>query len=170
MELISKSPEDTQELGKEIGQFLISGDVVLLFGNLGMGKTALVQGISKGLEIDSNYYVNSPTFTIINQYPAKCPIYHIDLYRIGSFKEMDNLGLEEIIYGEGITIIEWADKILLDSSNPESLYYPMDSRLEVSISAKKENERIFKLNALNMKHIDEPLFTLQKRRHMASSK
>ena len=138
MEFTSISPEDTQELGKKIGKTLISGDTVLLFGNLGMGKTSFVQGISKGLEVDSNYYVNSPTFTIINQYPAKCPIYHIDLYRIESFEEMDNLGLEEIIYGEGITIIEWADKLHIDSSDPDSLYYPMDSRLEVSIEAKKK--------------------------------
>ena len=82
MEITTQSPEETKALGKQIGQNLILGDVVLLFGNLGVGKTALVQGIALGLDIDPNYYVNSPTFTIINEYSAKTPIYHIDLYRI----------------------------------------------------------------------------------------
>jgi tRNA threonylcarbamoyladenosine biosynthesis protein TsaE len=167
MEITTQSPEETKALGKQIGQNLILGDVVLLFGNLGVGKTALVQGIALGLDIDPNYYVNSPTFTIINQYSAKTPIYHIDLYRIESFAEMDNLGLEEIIYGQGITIIEWAEKLFHGSSHEKSLYFPLDSHLEISMEMLVENQRLLKIKPLNMKHIDDLLFTLQKRRHMA---
>ncbi len=167
MEITTQSPEETKALGQKIGQNLTSGDVVLLFGNLGAGKTALVQGLALGLEIDPNYYVNSPTFTIINEYSAKIPIHHIDLYRIESFAEMDNLGLEEIIYGQGATIIEWAEKLFHDSSPEKPLYYPLDSHLEISIEIKEENQRLLKIKPLNMKHIEDLLFPLQKRRHMA---
>lgn len=167
MEITTQSPEETKTLGQKIGQQLIPGDVVLLFGNLGAGKTAMVQGFALGLDIDPNYYVNSPTFTIINQYSAKIPINHIDLYRIESFAEMDNLGLEEIIYGEGITIIEWAEKLFHGPSQEKSLYYPLDSHLEISMEIIVENQRLLKIKPLNMKHIDDLLFSLQKRRHMA---
>jgi tRNA threonylcarbamoyladenosine biosynthesis protein TsaE len=167
MEITTQSPEKTKALGKQIGQSLIPGDIILLFGNLGAGKTALVQGIALGLDIDPNYYVTSPTFTIINEYSAKTPIYHIDLYRIESFAEMDNLGLEEIIYGQGITIIEWAEKLFQGSSNEKPLYYPLDSHLKISMEIIEENQRLLKIKPLNMKHIDDLLFSLQKRSHMA---
>ncbi len=167
MEITSQSPEETKSLGQQIGQSLIPGDVILLFGDLGAGKTALVQGFALGLDIDPNYYVTSPTFTIINEYSAIPPIYHIDLYRIESFAEMDNLGLEEIIYGQGITIIEWAEKLFQGSSHEKLLYYPLDSQLEISMKIIEENQRLLKIKALNMKHIDDCLFSLQKRRHMA---
>ncbi len=167
MEITTQSPEETQALGRQIGQNLTPGNIVLLFGNLGAGKTALVQGLALGLDIDPNYYVNSPTFTIINQYSAKTPIYHIDLYRIENFAEMDNLGLEEIVYGQGIVIIEWAEKLFFESSREKPLYYPLDSRLEISIEIKGESQRLVGIKALNMKHIENLLFSLQKRRHMA---
>ncbi len=167
MELTTQSTEETKAFGQQVGQCLNPGDVILLFGGLGAGKTSFVQGLALGLDIDSNYYVNSPTFTIINQYLAKTPIYHIDLYRIESFAEMDNLGLEEIIYGQGIVIIEWAEKLFQPPSSKKSLYYPLDSHLEISIEIQMENQRLLKIKALNMKHIDDFLFSLQKRRHMA---
>ena len=85
------SPEETRNLGKNIGQNLIAGDVILLFGNLGAGKTALTKGLAIGLNIKPDNFVNSPTFTIINQYSAKIPIYHVDLYRVDSFFELESI-------------------------------------------------------------------------------
>ena len=160
------SPEETRNLGKNIGQNLIAGDVILLFGNLGAGKTALTKGLAIGLNIKPDNFVNSPTFTIINQYSAKIPIYHVDLYRVDSFFELENLGLDEIIYGQGITVIEWAEKLFQNSSIENQLHYPFDRHLEISIKIKEENDRLFEIKALNMKHIDDFLFSLQKRRRM----
>lgn len=106
-----KSAEETIELGKRIGKLLQVGDVVALIGRLGSGKTTLTQGLARGLGVKKRNYVTSPSFTLIKEYKGRIPIYHIDLYRIDNIKEIFNLGYEEYFYGEGVTIIEWAEKI-----------------------------------------------------------
>ena len=109
--LESKSPEQTLYWGELLGMFLKEGDVIALIGELGTGKTTLTQGIAYGLRVGKECYVTSPTFTIINEYKGRVPVYHLDFYRIESPSEIKNLGLEEYLFGEGVAIIEWAEKI-----------------------------------------------------------
>jgi phosphoribosylanthranilate isomerase len=107
--IISHSPEETRNIGKEIGKKAFTGALIALCGDLGSGKTVFVQGIAEGLEVKS--FVTSPTFVIINQYKGRLPLFHIDTYRLRSFEDMYELGYEEFFYGDGVTTIEWAQKI-----------------------------------------------------------
>ena len=109
--LSSKNPEQTLHWGKLLGMLLDRGDVVALMGQLGAGKTTLTQGIAYGLGVGNDCYVTSPTFTIINEYKGRMPVYHLDFYRIESPLEFGNLGLEEYLPGDGVTIVEWAEKL-----------------------------------------------------------
>ncbi len=107
----TKSPSETIRIGKEIGGLLLPGDVVALAGELGTGKTQFIKGLAEGVGVGKSTYISSPSFTLINEYPGKIPFYHIDLFRLTSEKEAEGLGLEEYFQGNGITAIEWADKI-----------------------------------------------------------
>jgi tRNA threonylcarbamoyladenosine biosynthesis protein TsaE len=156
---ISHSPEETLQLGKSLGSLLVAGDIILLFGDLGAGKTSLTQGICYGLELDKDSYIRSPTFTLINEYPGRLPIYHIDLYRIDSQKEIYSLGLEEILFNRGVTIIEWAEK-LRSPKNPETLMLNIQDRLEISIKIISDSEREFTFNAFFPEPRPLPVFTL----------
>ncbi|MBA7582250.1 tRNA threonylcarbamoyladenosine biosynthesis protein TsaE [subsurface metagenome] len=107
--IITKSPEETKNLGKEVSKLTKPGDILAFYGELGAGKTCFIQGISQGLEVKD--YVTSPSFTIINEYQGKVPIYHFDLFRLDNDEDILELGYEEYFYGEGLTVIEWAEKI-----------------------------------------------------------
>jgi tRNA threonylcarbamoyladenosine biosynthesis protein TsaE len=111
IEIISYSPEQTFELGNTIGRSLKDGDILALSGELGTGKTCFAGGLARGLGVDENYQITSPTFTLINEYPARCKLYHFDVYRLGNYSELDDLGYEEYISGNGVVVIEWAEKI-----------------------------------------------------------
>ena len=104
-------PKETQTIGQNIGETLKNGDVVALIGDLGAGKTCLTQGIARGIGIASHEVVNSPSYTLINEYAGKIPIYHIDLYRLQHHGDIVDLGLEEYLEGHGICVIEWADRM-----------------------------------------------------------
>ncbi len=108
----STSPEETRGLGMILGSILEKGDIVALAGDLGSGKTALSQGIALGLDVPAGYAVTSPTFTLMNEYPGRIPLYHLDLYRLSGEGDLADLGYEEYFYGEGVTVIEWSEKIL----------------------------------------------------------
>jgi len=108
--IISKSPEQTQRLGEELGRLAQPGDLFLLVGGLGAGKTCLTQGIAWGLGVEG--YATSPSFVVINQYRGRLPLYHIDLYRIDTTEEVIELGLEDYLYGGGVCVVEWAEKAL----------------------------------------------------------
>ena len=112
LELTTQSVEDTQALAEAIGRFLSAGIVIALIGDLGSGKTTFVQGIAKGLQVPAEYYITSPTFTLINEYPGRLPLRHVDLYRIDRVEELDDIGLHDIMHGDGVTVIEWAERIL----------------------------------------------------------
>lgn len=101
--------KETEKIGYILGKLLTGGEVICMTGDLGAGKTTMTQSIAKGLEIED--YVTSPTFTIINEYEGRCPLYHFDVYRINDVEEMYDLGYEEYFYSDGIAIIEWADII-----------------------------------------------------------
>jgi len=105
---MSPDVQTTHRIGHIIGSCLGEGDVVLLNGDLGSGKTCLTQGIARGLGSEDN--VRSPTFVIVAEYSGLIPIYHIDLYRLEKIGSIDNLYLEEYLYGEGVCIIEWPDR------------------------------------------------------------
>jgi tRNA threonylcarbamoyladenosine biosynthesis protein TsaE len=107
--IVTKSAADTQRFGRKLAQQLNPGDLVCLIGNLGAGKTCLIQGIAKGLQVKD--YVNSPTFKIINEYQGKIPVYHFDLYRLDGLTDLQGLGYEEYFYGQGVSLVEWAEKI-----------------------------------------------------------
>ena len=108
-EIVSNSPEETFEIGRRMASSLLSGDVVELNGELGSGKTYLTKGVAFGLGINEN--VTSPTYTIISEYQGICPFYHIDAYRLNDEKDFQDLGGDEIINGDGISVIEWGEKI-----------------------------------------------------------
>ena len=108
IDLTTHSPEETQELGKALGKLSRSGDVFLLVGELGTGKTCLTQGIARGLDIRE--YTLSPTFVIMREMYGRLPLYHIDLYRLDNIEEIDDLGLDDYFYGEGVCVVEWAGK------------------------------------------------------------
>lgn len=110
--LCTSSPEETIQLGQFIGEILKPGSVIGLCGELGTGKTHLIKGLARGLGVDQRYYVTSPSFTIINEYPGRIPLNHIDLYRLEEMDQMEELGYEEYFHGDGVTVIEWAEKIL----------------------------------------------------------
>lgn len=106
----SFSAEDTHALGKKLGENAKPGDVYTLIGDLGVGKTVLTQGIADGLGIKEA--ICSPTFTIVQVYDeGRMPFYHFDVYRIGDIEEMDEIGYEDYFYGDGLTMIEWANLI-----------------------------------------------------------
>ena len=110
MILESKSPEDTFQIGMRLGKLAEAGDVYTLTGDLGVGKTVFTKGFAKGLGIEES--VNSPTFTILQIYEGgRLPLYHFDVYRIGSVEEMEETGYEEYIMEDGVSLIEWADLI-----------------------------------------------------------
>jgi tRNA threonylcarbamoyladenosine biosynthesis protein TsaE len=105
----TNSPEETHALGIKIGKLVECGTVIALKGDLGSGKTAFVQGLARGLEVSEDYYITSPTFTIINEYPGRCRLFHVDLYRVNDPEELENIGFNDIVNGSGVTAIEWAD-------------------------------------------------------------
>ncbi len=110
-EIRSRSPAQTGAIGEALGRILrdtgAAGTVIALLGPLGAGKTCLVQGLARGLGVSG--YVRSPTFTLIHEYPGPVPLYHVDLYRIEP-SDLDGLGLDEIVDGPGLTVIEWAER------------------------------------------------------------
>lgn len=113
----TRSAEETYQLGVEIGKNAKKGDVLTLVGDLGVGKTVFTQGLAKGLAIEEQ--ISSPTFTIVQVYDeGRLPFYHFDVYRIGDISEMDEIGYEDYVYGEGVSLIEWAN--LIEEILPES--------------------------------------------------
>ena len=108
----SNSREDTYRIGRELSEQAVPGQVFCFFGDLGVGKTIFSQGFAKGLGVDD--IVNSPTFTIVKEYDnGRLPLYHFDVYRIGDVDEMEEIGYNEMVYGDGVCLIEWANLICL---------------------------------------------------------
>ena len=108
LELISHSPEQTQKLGANIGELALAGDTFLLMGKLGAGKTCFTQGIARGLNIEEN--AASPSFVVVRELQGRLPLYHMDLYRLDHIEEIVELGLDDYLYGNGVCVVEWAEK------------------------------------------------------------
>lgn len=140
---LSHETTETLKIGRKLAGYLQKGDIVCLFGNLGSGKTVLTKGIASGLGIEQDKII-SPTFVLIHQYTgAKLPFYHFDLYRLDNFKGILELGYEEYLYGDGITVIEWADRLktLLPSEY-----------LKVELAVTNKHQRILKFTALGRRY------------------
>lgn len=101
----------TQALGICLGELAEPGDVVTLAGELGAGKTTLTQALGKGLAVPASCYITSPTFSLLHEYPGRLPLYHLDLYRLHDAEEVMELGFEEYLYGEGVCVLEWPDRL-----------------------------------------------------------
>jgi len=143
LELITRSPEQTQEFGKRLGKIARPGDVILLVGKLGAGKTCLTQGIAWGLDIDE--YAASPSFVLVRELYGRLPLYHVDFYRLENLEEIAELGLDEYFYGNGVSVVEWAEKALrlLPTENLLiEMEYIADSerRLELKSSGQRYRE------------------------------
>lgn len=107
--VITTSPEQTWKIGELLGSRLGAGDIVCLYGDLGSGKTNFSYGIAQGLDVQEQY-ITSPTFTLVNEYQGRVPLYHLDLYRLNDPGELENIGFEEYIDSDGVAVIEWAEK------------------------------------------------------------
>lgn len=133
------SPDETRALAERLGQRLRAGDVLCLIGDLGAGKTTFTQGLALGLGLPKDEPVNSPTFTLVAEHPGgRLPLYHFDVYRLPDSAGLYDLAFDEYIDGDGVTVIEWADKIT------EAL--PAD-RLDITLTVQDENERQLTLTA-----------------------
>ena len=153
--VITTSPEQTWKIGEMLGARLKAGDTVCLYGDLGAGKTSFSYGIAQGLDVREQY-ITSPTFTFVNEYEGRVPFYHIDLYRLADPGELENIGFEEYIDSDGVTVIEWADRAegeLPGEALSVYLSYVDDHSREIGFLA--EGERYRKL-------LDELRVTLNK--------
>lgn len=112
MNFVTSSPEETVELGKKIGSLLKSGDVIAMQGTLAAGKTTITKGIAAALGVDDT--ITSPTFCLISEYQGKMPLYHMDVYRLNGAEDFAELGTDEMIYGNGVSVIEWSEKIMTE--------------------------------------------------------
>ena len=127
---ISSSPEETIQLGEKIGSFLEPGTIIALKGALGAGKTVFAKGIARALGIDQE--ITSPSYTIISEYSGRIPLFHIDAYRLTGDEDFRLTGGEELLYGQGICIIEWSDRLtLLPSSLPVEIGIMADGKRNI---------------------------------------
>ncbi len=138
MEVISQQVAETRTLGARLGLLLQSGDFVTLHGDLGAGKTHFAQGVAQGLAVPAEYRVTSPTYTVLNIYPGRLPLYHFDLYRLSGSAEIVELGFEEYFYGDGVCLVEWAERLGNEC--------PAD-HLEISFSYGGEEQRVIRFTA-----------------------
>ncbi len=105
--VLTRSPGQTRGWAEKLGKLLQGGEVIGLMGELGAGKTCFVRGLAEGVEVARNAWIRSPTFTLINEYHGRLPVYHIDLYRVGDRNELESLNLREYLYSDGVSVIEW---------------------------------------------------------------
>ena len=132
MKLETSELSETVALGKSLGPLLFPAAVVALIGPLGAGKTTFTRAVAEGMGVRNLAAVNSPTFTLIHEYPARLPIYHFDAYRLATAEQFEGLGIQEYFAGEGVCLVEWADKFL--ELLPEE-------RLEIRIGRVSETTR-----------------------------
>jgi tRNA threonylcarbamoyladenosine biosynthesis protein TsaE len=139
--VITLSPARTLALGRLIARVLQPGDTIAISGELGTGKTVLIKGIAAGLRVPERD-VTSPTFTLMNEYKGRLPVYHFDAYRMTRVEEIEELGADDYFFGNGVSLIEWADRI--QSSLPAD-------RLEISASHVSEKQRLYEFRAKGLR-------------------
>src|SRR5262245_2508428 len=133
LQVISRHSIDTERLGEEVGRLLEAGDTICLYGELGSGKTVLTKGLARGLGVVPERAVRSPSFVLMQRYQGRVPLYHADLYRLDGLTAIEDIGLREFLGGDGVAVIEWAEK--LDALLPAE-------RLEITLSHQTEETRL----------------------------
>ena len=141
-QITTHSVEETKKLGEKIGECIKAGTVLALIGDLGSGKTSFVQGLARGLEVPDNYYITSPSYTLINEYPGRHPLFHVDLYRLEDSVGFEDIGLYEILDDNYVVAIEWADRIRQELS-------PGYVTIKFEISGKKSRKIYISAHADN---------------------
>jgi len=143
---------DTARVGNQLGKIAVQGDVILLHGDLGAGKTTLTQSIAAGLGVPAEQYVTSPSFALMHEYPGRIPLYHMDCYRLSGEEDIEGAGLIDYIGGPGLTVIEWPDRL--------GSLQPMD-RLDIDLKTIGETKRtfIFRPHSLSWQARIEQLFS-----------
>ncbi len=136
--VVSRSPEQTRGLGARLGAEIRGGDVIAIEGPLGAGKTCLVQGIARGLEVRRDLPLTSPTFTLVGEYPGRVWLRHADFYRVQSYRRLEDAGFDDLLDADGALVVEWPERF------PEAL--PAD-RLWIRIEIQSESERRIHLTA-----------------------
>lgn len=137
------SAEQTQEFGRHLAKKLAAGDIICFYGDLGAGKTTMIKGIADGLQVKSDY-VHSPTFTLMNVYEhGRIPLYHFDMYRIEKPEQLFDIGYDEFLYGNGVSVIEWSEKF--GSLLPQE-------RLEIHLEHKGEEKRGILIKAFGVRY------------------
>jgi tRNA threonylcarbamoyladenosine biosynthesis protein TsaE len=152
--VITSSPEQTWEIGRLLGILLEAGDTVCLYGDLGAGKTNFAYGIARGLDVQEQY-ITSPTFTFVNEYQGRVPLYHLDLYRLKGPDELEGIGFDEYLESDGVTVIEWAERA--EDELPEeslSVYFSFVGETSREIGFRGEGERYEKLAAQLKQDLD----------------
>ena len=134
---------ETESLGRTLGPHLFPGAVIALIGPLGAGKTHFVRAVAEGLEVRNPAAVNSPTFVLIQEDPARLPIYHFDAYRLKDWQAFQDLGTEEYFRGDGVCLVEWADRV--ETAMPVE-------RLEIRIVPMDANRRRFEISAFGERY------------------
>jgi tRNA threonylcarbamoyladenosine biosynthesis protein TsaE len=145
VEFLSDSAEQTIEIARIIGEKLQAGDILALSGELGSGKTCFTNGLAQGLGVSREYMITSPTFTLINEYQARCKLYHFDVYRLNGYSELEDLGYDEYLSGTGVVVIEWAEKIF--NQIPEDSIF-------INFEYIDENRRKIKIRGLDKNIIE----------------
>ena len=140
MQMTTESPEQTRDLGCLLGRVALPGAVVLLSGELGAGKTCFAQGVAAGLEVSSETPVTSPSYSLMNIYEGRLPFYHFDLYRLSQIDDLTDLGYDEFAGQQGLTLVEWADRIGAS----------LDANLSVEINKIGAEQRQFSFRALDV--------------------
>lgn len=141
---VTQSAAQTHSLGKQLAEGLKPGDILCFFGDLGAGKTTLIKGIAEGLKVKSDY-VHSPTFTLLNVYEhGKIPLYHFDMYRIEDPEELFDIGYEEFLYGQGLSVVEWSEKF--------GKLLPKD-RLEIHLKHKGNDRREIRIKGIGKRYV-----------------
>jgi tRNA threonylcarbamoyladenosine biosynthesis protein TsaE len=144
METRTSGPEETRGLGKCFGELVVAGLVVLLSGKLGAGKTCFAQGVALGLGVHEETPVTSPTYTLLNIHPGRLSLYHFDLYRLSQVDDLADLGYDEFAEGEGLTLVEWADR----------MNDALAASISVSIERIDEDTRQFRFEAFDSRGRD----------------
>jgi tRNA threonylcarbamoyladenosine biosynthesis protein TsaE len=119
--------------GAKLGKLLQGGEIIALIGELGTGKTCFVRGVAQGLDVGSSVWIRSPTFTLINEYHGRLPVYHIDLYRIETRSQLEGLNLSEYLYSDGVSLIEWFEHL-----PPDEVDEHLELRMAYANGAKRE--------------------------------
>ena len=112
--VLTGSPRQTMGWGSRLGKLLEGGEIIALIGELGAGKTCFVRGVTQGLEVGKDAWIRSPSFTLINEYQGRLPVYHIDLYRVEGRAQLEGLNLREYLYSDGVSLIEWFEHLPAD--------------------------------------------------------